>query len=123
VPIDAVWNPETQIWTLTPTGTFELEEIVTLLRETNWLGARRFMWDMAALVEGPGSSGDLHRMIGELERLIAQWRGSRAAILATTDLHYGTARMFMSFAVEVEVEYRVFRDEPSALDWLLAQAA
>jgi len=103
---------------LTPGETFELAEVIDLLRDTDWLGARRFLWDLRALVEGPGTTGDLRRMLEESERLSAQWSGGCVAIVATADLHYGIARMFTAFASDLDIEYRVFRDEHEARAWL-----
>jgi hypothetical protein len=40
------------------------------------------------------------------------------AILVRRDLDFGLARMFAAFADEIDVEYRVFREEARARDWV-----
>lgn len=118
MPIESRWDDDERTWVLTPGETFELAEVLDLLRDTEWKGARRYLWDLRALAEGPGTTGDLRRMLDESERLSAQWNGSRVAIVATADLHYGVARMFTAFASDLDIEYRVFRDELEARAWL-----
>ncbi len=118
VPIESRWEPDEQLWVLTPGETFDIAEVMQLMKDTDWLGARRYLWDLQKLVEGPGTSGDLRQMLVELERLADLWDGSRVAILATSDLHYGVARMFTAFAVNLDIEYRTFRDADEARAWL-----
>ena len=112
------WDEQERIWTLTPGETFAVSDVLQLLNKTDWEGARRFLWDFSGLVEGPSASGDLRRMLAESENTIAAWEGSRVAIVATADLHYGIARMYMAFAANLDIEYQTFRDEDAARDWL-----
>jgi hypothetical protein len=118
VPIESRWRSDEQLWVLTPGETFDLSEIIELLRDTDWLGARRYLWDMQSLVVGPDTTGDLRQMLVELERLAGIWSGSRVAIIVSSDLHFGVARMFTSFAVDLDVEYQIFRDAAEARGWL-----
>ena len=122
MPIELRWESEEQTWVLTPGETFEVAEVVDLLQREDWNDARRYLWDIRMLVEGPGTSGDLRQMLEEAKRLSERWNGSRVAILATSDLHFGIARMFTAFAVDLDIEYRVFREEPDARTWLDASA-
>lgn len=48
--------------------------------------------------------------------------GSRAAIVASTDLAYGLSRMYEAFSYEERVEHGVFRTEAEALEWLNSRA-
>jgi len=122
VPIDSRWEAAERIWTLTPGETFELVDVLDLLAQTDWKGAKCFLWDIRGLAQGPDASGDLRRLLGEIERSIAQWEGSRVAIVATTDFHYGIARMFTSFAGALDIDYQVFREESVAREWLREHA-
>jgi hypothetical protein len=45
-------------------------------------------------------------------------RGVRRAIVVSTDLQFGIARMFASFAADVEQDVRVFRGMDAAAAWL-----
>lgn len=50
--------------------------------------------------------------------------GARRALLVSTEEMYGIYRMFESFSAGGTVEYRVFRDEQEARQWIAgAQAA
>jgi hypothetical protein len=43
---------------------------------------------------------------------------TRVAILATSDVAFGLARMYQSFRGDSTVEFEVFRDRAAALEWL-----
>jgi len=122
VSIDSRWEAVEGIWRLTPGETFDLGDVLDLLGQTDWKGAKRFLWDIRGLARGPDASGDLRQLQGEIQRSIAQWEGSRVAIVVTTDFHYGIARMFTSFAVALDMDYQVFREETVAREWLREHA-
>lgn len=118
MPIESRWDAAEQLWILTPGPTFEVAEMIALIRKTDWRGARRYLWDVRPFVEGPSTTRDLRRMLLEVERLIEIWDGSRVAIVAQSDLHFGVARMFTAFAINLEIDYQVFRDVRMARAWL-----
>ena len=64
------------------------------------------------------NADDLRRAVDLVERTRDLWAGARSAILVARQLDFGIARMFGAFAQEVEVEYRVFREWESAIEWL-----
>ncbi len=118
MPIDATWDPEKQIWTLTVGETFDLAEIAELVERTDWHEARRYLWVLDALRRGPDSTGELHDAVALVANTREKWAGSRTAILVARDLDFGIARMFGVFAEQIDVEYRAFRDRQAALKWL-----
>ena len=118
MPIEREWNPTTRTWVLTTGEVFDLAEIADLVKEVEWNGATRYLWDLRGLQKGPDSSGELRQAVDIVQRTRELWAGSRTAILVTRDLDFGIARMFGAFAESVDVEYRVFRDERTAFEWL-----
>lgn len=62
------------------------------------------------------SNDDLRRIVeyGSLR----DRKPGRVAILADTDLVYGLSRMYEVFRSSDRSEYRAFRDEGQALEWL-----
>ncbi len=121
--ISLEWDEQARIWTLTTGEAFDLGEIYELVERTDWKGATLFLWDLRGLKRGPDSSSELRQAVDFVDKTRQLWAGSRAAILVRRDLDFGVARMFGAFADQIDVEYQVFRDERSALDWLRSTPA
>jgi hypothetical protein len=112
------WDPQSRIWTLTTGKTFDLDQISDLVEKTDWKTSKSYVWDFRALVKGPDSTDEVRQSVDLVRRTHELWAGSRAAIVVARDVDFGIARMFGAYADEIDVEYRVFREKRSALEWL-----
>jgi hypothetical protein len=119
VPISVEWNPREELWTLTTGESFTLGEVADVVRETDWGGCKRFLWDLRQLQSGPDSSTDIQHAVDIVKGSEQTWFGSRAAIVVGRELDFGIARMFQIYAEGASIEYRVFRELDSAVSWLL----
>jgi hypothetical protein len=116
--ISCEWEAEFLVWKIDPGDSFDFSQLSNLITETDWKGARRYLWDLRSLEQGPDSSPEIRGAAGLVERSQDLWAGSRVAVVVSRDFDFGLARMFSAFAEEIDVEYRAFRDEASALGWL-----
>lgn len=116
--ISTDWDPQSRIWTLTTGDTFDLDQISDLVDRMDWKGSKSYLWDLRALAKGPDSTPEVHQSVDLVRRTNALWAGSRAAIVVARDVDFGIARMFGVYAEEIDVDYRLFRDMRSALEWL-----
>ena len=118
MPISLEWDPARETWTLTSAERFTLAEIGEVIEKTDWNGARRFLWDLRELVEGPDSTSELRNAAAWVKRSQETWGGTRVAILVSRDVDFGIARMYQAFAEQIDVEYQIFRDRDEAQAWL-----
>jgi hypothetical protein len=63
-----------------------------------------------------------HRTIAEVAAMPVFRAGTRRAVVASTEVAFGLARMFSLIAERVGQVVRVFREEASAERWILSQA-
>jgi hypothetical protein len=112
------WDPQSKIWTLTTGKTFDLDQIFDLVEKTDWKASKSYVWDFSALTKGPDSTAEVRQSVDLLRRTHELWAGSRAALVVAREVDFGIARMFGAYADEIDVEYRVFREKRSALEWL-----
>jgi hypothetical protein len=116
--ISREWDPLTLVWRIKPGESFDFSQLSDLVNEPDWKGARRYLWDLRNLEQGPESATEIRGAAGLVERSQELWAGSRVAVVVSRDLDFGLTRMFSAFAEEISVEYHAFRDEASALAWL-----
>ena len=120
MPISLAWDAERRLWRLTAADSFTLGEVVEMIEQTDWKGARLYLWDFRTLSRGPASSDELRQAAELVGRRRALWPGSRSAIVVARDVDFGLARMFQVFAEGMGVDYQVFREVETALEWLEA---
>ena len=61
---------------------------------------------------------DIRQIADAIKAHPKTYSGARRALLVNSDLMFGLYRMFATFASDSEAEYRIFRDEKQAHDWL-----
>jgi hypothetical protein len=118
MPILPELDAEGRIWTLTTGPSFDLTEIAEVTRATDWQGAKRFLWDLRNLDKGPASTQEIQEAAELTEANLDIWRGTRIAVLVNRDLDFGVARMFGAFAERFDLEFGIYRDKDSAIEWL-----
>jgi hypothetical protein len=94
-------------------------EILRFLRHR----LERDLWDRPILIDARAAT--LNVTVADMEELLQAVRQSsvsappaRTALLTSNPVNYGTARMYMSFATEIDPEFAVFHDVDVALAWL-----
>jgi len=118
MPISAKLDRAAGIWELTTGDSVSLQEIVDLTLENDWEGHRLLLWDLRAIREAPQSIEEL-RQAAEFVRTTREIFGDgRVAILVTSDLDFGLARLFQAFADGSGIAYEVFRDYDAARAWV-----
>ena len=118
MPIDLQLDEANHMWLLSVGERFTLEEIAKLVSETDWKQARRFLWDLRQLREGPSSNTEVIDAAQLIENTKALWRGSFVAILVERNVDFGVARMFQVYVDEAGVVYEIFKSREQALTWL-----
>ncbi|HXF10807.1 MAG TPA: STAS/SEC14 domain-containing protein [Desulfuromonadaceae bacterium] len=114
-------DPEKKILYTTITGQITLAEIrADMMRLTVVPG---YSPEMPGLVDMRGATAGLTsdelRQIAETIKANPEVAsGARRALLVSSDLMYGLYRMFAAYMSDGPNEYRVFRDEKQALEWL-----
>ena len=122
MPITAELDRAAGIWELTTDGSITLEEIAELALTNEWEGVRRFLWDHRGVREAPESTDDLREAAAFSNEVRDLFAGGRVAIVVSSDLDFGLARMFQVFAEGSGIDHEVFRDRDAARDWLLKDA-
>lgn len=98
-----------------------LKRITPALEESAATGDRRLLLDLRAAQVTELPPADMHSFeIDVVRREAMRGAGARAAVLASSDLLFGVARMFQSIRAESPVAYGVFRDPAEAAAWLAA---
>ena len=116
--LTAQWEPQRKLWRIVSGPRFTLEDVAALTNGTDWGTARRFLWDLSALVKGPDSTTELRQMAMDTETQSERWPEGRVAVLVVRDYDFGIARMFQAFAENAGMGFHAFRDEADALEWL-----
>ena len=105
---------------VTASGTITYDDLRTYFRERAVDPAFSSAFD--ALIDFRGVTGFLSAE--ELRRFadeVSGWLGrmpSRRAVVVASDVLYGMGRMLEAHTLDAPVEYRMFRDVPSAERWL-----
>jgi hypothetical protein len=80
---------------------------------------RRLLLDIQAASGPMPRFADIREIVGSFDTSTEAVRARRRAIVVSSDVQFGIARTFQAI---VPGDMEVFRDEQSALDWLLAGA-
>jgi len=118
MPITAELDRAAGIWELTTGTSVTLQEISDLALANEWEGVNRLLWDLRAVREAPESTGELREAADFVKEMRSVFEGGRVAIVVTSDLDFGLARMFQVFAEGSGVDYQIFRDLGTARGWL-----
>lgn len=81
---------------------------------------RYMLWDIRKAVLNQVNKDDLKNIILATKRFAESRVGGKTALVAETDLQFGLARMYSTFA-ELEnhpIGISVFRDPQTAIDWI-----
>jgi len=105
------------IWVVTVGERLTLEDVSEIAATTDWEGVNRRLWDVRNVRETPETTDELR----EAAALVTRLRG-RVAIVVSTDLYFGLARMFQVFAENSGIDYQIFREIDEARDWLVKGA-
>ena len=119
MPIGLEFDEVNRMWLFSVEERFTLQEVVELVGETDWQRARRFLWDLRRLREGPADTEAIVDAAQLVEKTKEQWRGSFVAILVERHLDFGVARMFQVYADQSGVRYEIFKSLKEAMAWLL----
>jgi hypothetical protein len=114
-------DPDRHFIYTTVTGEITLAEIyedmVRLASDPNYQPEMTGIVDMRnATVEL--TADELRQLAGELRNRPKVVARARRALLVGSDLAFGIYRMFATLAMDGSTDYRVFRDEQAARDWL-----
>jgi len=72
-------------------------------------------------VDPPDSPETIQQVAVNVAENAARLECGRTAILVGSDVQYGMARMFMALTELIHPNVEVFRDEQTALEWLLQE--
>ena len=96
-----------------------LRRITPALEESAATGDRRVLLDLRGAQVSELPPSDMHGFeIDAARREAMRGAGARAAVLVSSDLLFGIARMFQTIRAESPVAYGVFRDPAEAAAWL-----
>jgi len=122
MPITAVLDRTAGIWVVTTGARLTLEDFCLLAFYTDWEGVNRRLWDVRNVRETPETTDELREAAALVTRLRDLFQGGRVAIVVSTDLYFGLARMFQVFAENSGIDYQIFREIDEARDWLVKGA-
>ena len=114
-------DPEKQIAYTTITGKITLAEIRAEMAKLPTLpGFNPLLPGLIDLRQATVAlTGDDIRQIADaIKARPDTFKGTRRALLVNSDLMFGLYRMFATFASDSEAEYRIFREEKQAHEWL-----
>lgn len=128
MPVETVYDAARKVLIHRALGTLSIVAIVRARR--NALASGDYPQNAPALWDlRQGSAADISfDEVWEMVEGIRQWGaerpnfGGRTAILVTSDVNYGMARIYASLADQLPRQTRVFRSESEALAWLQEQA-
>ena len=119
--IEKKYDEDTDLTSFTVSGTVAVEEILGAIQTFAHEPSRLVMWDFLA--------ADLSALFTRQVQGVAMEAGSqpverssgKTALVASSDLTYGLARMYESLSSDrpSAAEHRVFRTRDEALKWLL----
>jgi len=103
-------------------GELTIPEIVAHIEQTILMSDSIHEWielvDCSGVNNVSGLSGACIRNAASLEKK-QQWAaGSRSALVVTSALHYGLARIFSAVASEANKNIQVFKSMDKAIEWL-----
>jgi len=110
------------IWVVTVGERLTLEDVSEIAATTDWEGVNRRLWDVRNVRETPETTDELREAAALVTRLRDLFQGGRVAIVVSTDLYFGLARMFQVFAENSGIDYQIFREIDEARDWLVKGA-
>lgn len=81
------------------------------------------IWDLASLPVDSVSNDELRTFATDLAKKSTAMPGKKTAIVASDDLQFGLMRVFETFSNidNFHIEFNIFRDIPSAKEWLLSK--
>ncbi len=122
MPIRQRWDPELRTLFVAASGPVSDREFVdffTALAERSDIPpAHRELIDLSELERTDVETASLRKTASTFRSLDETVFESRVAILATSDVAFGLARMYLSFRGDSTVELEVFRGRAAALEWL-----
>ena len=103
-------------------GELGLPEILAFLRDRAELG----LWNQRLLIDAHSATfnvtlADIDELLRAVQQSSISKTPARTALLTANPLNYGMARMYMSFAEEIDPQFAVFRDSDVALAWLASR--
>jgi hypothetical protein len=97
-----------------------LAEVIGLRQSLGDLNeVRRILVDIRAVTGPLPKYLDIRDTVGSLDDASAGVRERKRAVIVSSDVQFGVARTFQALAPG---QMEVFRDEPAAIAWLLADA-
>ena len=98
------------------TGAEIAEAALGLLSNPDYRPTMNVIWDLREMAY----EGGIEALVSLASKVAggAVTEYSRVALLVSSDHDYGVARLYASRAEPAPVEYRVFREEPAAREWV-----
>jgi len=123
MPVHDRFDAEANLLIVTFEGTLGDEDLLQYVRHalerSEVPPGRNELIDLSRVEAGAEISSQVVRRVADrFNRADRAREGSRVAIIATTDVHYGLSRMYQAFRSEAPVDLRVFRTMDEARAWL-----
>ncbi|MEM7363280.1 MAG: hypothetical protein AAF525_04610 [Pseudomonadota bacterium] len=117
-----VFQLEREVAVFTTIGDVDFDEGILVLKdgvsELTALAVNPVILFDVQQTEEDRSSGEMRTIVDALQEQVP---GVSIAVLVASDLHYGIARMFGSYAEGAGLNTMVFRDRQSAWEWCAEQ--
>jgi len=118
MPLTTRWDEQNQLFRITSSDRFTLQEVAALNTEHDFGSSARVLWDLTALRRGPDTREELYQAAELAEESESKVDKRRVAIVVKRELDFGLARMFQVFSERAGIDYQVFRSFDEALSWL-----
>lgn len=122
MPVRQLWEPQLRTLFVTASGPVSDQEFVDfalkLVECSDIPPARKELWDLSGLERTDVETASLRETASTFRDRDKTVFETRVAILATSDVAFGLARMYQSFRGDSTVELEVFRGRAAALEWL-----
>jgi len=98
-----------------------LKSFASILAHPDYRPGMKSLTDMREVAHF-ATSGDIRQIVHFMEGCQDQISGGRAALVVSTDVSFGMARMLQIMSQHLPIEICVFRDLEEACTWLDIQA-
>ena len=114
-------DPDRNLIAVEVSGTLAADEVLALrdriCADPRYRNGMNQVWDFSQVDEVAVAPADLRTMIERQSRGAFEQR-VRCALVAPQDSAFGIGRMYEALSDEPDLEIGVFRDRPSALEWV-----